>query len=84
MEEDAVNCKPFGSRLKKRKTDSDSEDEYEPPPVKRPKKIKVIDTKPEASKKLKKSQAAPKGIKLKTSTESTTKKAGAVKKGRMT
>jgi hypothetical protein len=84
MEGDEVNCKPFGSRLKKRKIYSDSEDEYEPPSVKRPKKIEVIDTKPEASKKPKKCQAAPKRRKLKTSTEGTTKKAGAVKKGKLT
>jgi hypothetical protein len=83
MEGDAVHCKPFGSSLKKRKIYSDSEDEYEPPPVKRPKKIKVIDTKPEASKKRKKCQAAAEGKKLKTSTQSTTKKADAVKKGKM-
>jgi hypothetical protein len=84
MEGDVVHCKPLGSRLKKRKMYSDSEDEYEPPSVKRTKKIKVIDTKPEATEKRKKCQGAPKGRKLKTSIEITTKKARAVKKGRMT
>jgi hypothetical protein len=79
MEEDEVDCKPFGSRLKKRKIYSDSEDEYEPSPVKRTKKIKVDNT--ETNEKRKKGQAAPKGKKLKTSTESTTEKAKATKKG---
>ncbi|PNF21264.1 hypothetical protein B7P43_G02120, partial [Cryptotermes secundus] len=83
MEEDAVDYKPFGSRVKKRKIDSDSEDEYEPPSVKRQKKIKVIVPKPEASKKRKKCQAAPKGRKLETSPEGTTKKARTAKKGRV-
>jgi hypothetical protein len=83
MEADAVDCKPFGSGLKKRKICSDSEDEYEPPSVKGSKKIKITDKKPEATEKRKKCQAAPKGRKLKTSTESTRKKAGAVK-GRLT
>jgi hypothetical protein len=83
MEGDAVDCKAFGSRLKKRKIDSDSEDEYEAQSIKRPKKVKVIDAKPGASKKRKKCQAAPKGRKLETSTEGTTKKAKAAKKGRM-
>jgi hypothetical protein len=68
--------KPFGSRSKKRKIDSDSEDEYEPPSVKRTKKIKAVATEPKASEKRKKGQAAPKERKLKT----TTKKARAVKK----
>jgi hypothetical protein len=84
MEGDALHCKPLGSRLKKRKIDSDpdSEDEYEPPSVKRTKKIKIVSSKTETSKKCKKGQAAPKRRKLKTVTESTTKKARAVKKGR--
>jgi hypothetical protein len=48
--------KPFGLRTKKRKIDSDSEDEYEPPPVKGQKKIKM-DTKSGTSKKDEKLQA---------------------------
>jgi hypothetical protein len=83
MEEDAVHCKPFGSRLKKRKIDSDSEDEYEPSSVKRTKKIKVVNTETETSKKRKNCQAAPERRKLKTSTENTTKKARTVIKGKM-
>jgi hypothetical protein len=45
--------KPSGLQTKKRKIDSDSEDEYEPPPVKGRKKIKM-DTKSGTSKKDKK------------------------------
>jgi hypothetical protein len=48
--------KPFGPKTKKRKIDSDSEDGYEPPPVKVKKKIKM-GTKAGTSKKDKKPPA---------------------------
>ena len=50
MSDSEEDHKPFGLQTKKRKVDSDSEDEYEPPPVKRQKKIKM-DAKSGTSKK---------------------------------
>jgi hypothetical protein len=52
------DCKPFGSRLKKHKIESASEDEYEPPSVKRTKRIETAGSKSTASEK-RKGRTAP-------------------------
>jgi len=70
--------KPFGLQTKKRKIDSDSEDEYEPPPGKRRKKIKM-DTKAGTSKKDKKLPADSKERKPMTVTKRTVMKNKAFK-----
>ena len=71
--------KPFGLQTKKRKIDSDSEDEYEPPPVKGQKKIKM-DTKCGTSKKDEKHPATSKERKPRTVTKRTVTKNRAFKK----
>jgi hypothetical protein len=70
--------KPFGLQTKKRKIDSDSEDEYEPPPVKGQKKIKM-DTKSGTSKKGDKCPAASKERKRRTVSKRTVMKNKAYK-----
>jgi hypothetical protein len=65
--------KPFGQQTKKRKIGSDSEDEYEPPPGKRQKKIKM-DKKSGTSKKDKKLPADSKERKPLTVTKRTAMK----------
>ncbi|XP_069678482.1 S1 RNA-binding domain-containing protein 1 [Periplaneta americana] len=66
MEDDAIilsdsdeDTKPFGTRSKKRKLESDSEDEYKPPSLKKTKKVKS-EKKPAATEKPKKRQVTPK------------------------
>jgi len=70
--------KPFGQQTKKRKIDSDSEDEYEPPLGKRQKKIKM-GTKSGTCKKDKKLPADSKERKPKTVTKRTVMKNKALK-----
>jgi hypothetical protein len=86
MEEDGVilsdsdeDCKPLGTRSKKRKIDSDSEDEYEPPSFKRTNKIKTAGTKSTVSEKPKKNRTAAKERKPKATIKRSAKETKVVK-----
>jgi hypothetical protein len=66
--------KPFGTRSKKRKMSSNSEDEYKPPSRQRTKKIKKANTNSVASEKPTKHRATLKERRPKTETKRTVKK----------
>ncbi|XP_021923205.1 S1 RNA-binding domain-containing protein 1 isoform X2 [Zootermopsis nevadensis] len=73
------DIKPFESLSKKRKIDSDSQDEYEPLSVKKTKKVKTEGTKTIKSEKPKKNRTAAKERKPKATVKSTAKEIKVVK-----